>query len=170
MAVLRNNHIFTFGEVFKTSLTSSNSFNVCFAILLTLLTLCCIWLTIQKAHGTPTNSNTRVSSKVIEMRARGHIPQIHTPSNLFGNVGVAMLSTNFCQEPASSYSLPVYYSSIASFSCVHIYIFSLCCFQLLLLYIPSSPHSSIKFSTSVSLQFARYWADDSCYSCIFTVF
>ena len=101
MAVLRNNHIFAFGKVFKTSLTSSNSFNVCFAILLTLLTLCYTWLTIQKAHGTPTNSNARVSSKVIEMRARGHIPRIHTPSNLFGNVGVAMLSTNFCQEPAN---------------------------------------------------------------------
>ena len=34
MAVTRNGHIFAFGEVFETSLTSWNSFNVHFAILL----------------------------------------------------------------------------------------------------------------------------------------
>ena len=41
MAVLSNDHILTFGEVFEISLTSSNSFNIRFAILLTLLTLRC---------------------------------------------------------------------------------------------------------------------------------
>ena len=29
--IMRNDHILTFGEVFETSLTSSNSFHVCFA-------------------------------------------------------------------------------------------------------------------------------------------
>ena len=39
IAVSRNGHILTFGEVFKTLLTSWNSFNVPFAILLTLLNM-----------------------------------------------------------------------------------------------------------------------------------
>ena len=47
MAVLRNDHILTFGAVFETLLTSLNSFNVLFTIL-TLLTLCCTWPTIPK--------------------------------------------------------------------------------------------------------------------------
>ena len=41
MAVLRNDHIFMFSEVFKTLLTSSKLFQCTVAILLTLLTLCC---------------------------------------------------------------------------------------------------------------------------------
>ena len=63
LAVLRNDHILVFGEVFQTLLTSWNSFNVCFVI------FCCTWLSIPKAHATPTNSNVRVlpvGSKVIE--------------------------------------------------------------------------------------------------------
>ena len=36
-----------------------------------MLTLCCTWPTISKAHATPTNSNARVSSKVIEIRMWG---------------------------------------------------------------------------------------------------
>ena len=51
MAILRNDYILAFGEVFETSLTSSNSFNVCFAILLTLLILCCTWSTKSMCHG-----------------------------------------------------------------------------------------------------------------------
>ena len=59
VAVLRNDHILAFGEVFVTSLTSSNSFNVRFAIL-TLLTLCCTWPTVSKTCAMPTNSNAHV--------------------------------------------------------------------------------------------------------------
>ena len=44
MAILRNAHILMFIGVW--SLT--HSFNIHFAILLTLLTLCCIWLTVPK--------------------------------------------------------------------------------------------------------------------------
>ena len=44
VAVSRNNHILVFCEVFKTSLTFQNSFNICFVILLTLChTCCCTW-------------------------------------------------------------------------------------------------------------------------------
>ena len=52
MAILRKNRILAFGEVFETSLNSSNSFNVHFAVLLT-----CTWLNIPVAHAMPTNSN-----------------------------------------------------------------------------------------------------------------
>ena len=72
MAVLRNDHIFAFGWLFKTSLTFSM-----YAVF-TLLTLYCTWPIVPKACGTP-NRNARVSSKVIEMRSR-HTLQIHTPS------------------------------------------------------------------------------------------
>ena len=61
MAILKNNH------TLLTSLTSLNSFNIPFAILLTLFTHCYTWLTILKAHATPTNSIAHVCSKVIEM-------------------------------------------------------------------------------------------------------
>ena len=64
MAVSRNDPTFVFGEVFKTSLTSRNSCNVRFAIL---LTLGCTWPTILKACATPTNSNAHVTS-----RFKGH--------------------------------------------------------------------------------------------------
>ena len=84
MAVSRNDHILMFGEVFKTSLTSWNSFNVWFAIL---LTLCYTWPTIPKPSATPTkyytNSNAHmwpVSSVVIEVYER-HTLRIHTPSS-----------------------------------------------------------------------------------------
>ena len=50
IAVLRNDHILAFIEVFETSLTSSNFFNVCFAILLTLLILCYTWSTKSMCH------------------------------------------------------------------------------------------------------------------------
>ena len=57
MAVSRNDHILTFRVVFKALLTSWNSFNVLFAILLTLLNMAdrpntCV---------TPTNSNAHVT-------------------------------------------------------------------------------------------------------------
>ena len=57
MAVSRNDHILTFREVFKALLTSWNSFNVLFPILLTLLNMAdrpntCV---------TPTNSNAHVT-------------------------------------------------------------------------------------------------------------
>ena len=52
MAILRNNRILAFGEVFETSLNSSISFNVHFAVLLT-----CTWLNVPVAHATPTNSS-----------------------------------------------------------------------------------------------------------------
>ena len=45
MGHLENDHILAFGEVFETSLTSWNSFNVCFAIL---HTVCCTWPAAQK--------------------------------------------------------------------------------------------------------------------------
>ena len=63
----------------QTLLTSWNSFIVRFAIL---LTVCCTWLTVPKAHATPTNSNAHVSpvsSKVIEMHMK-HTLRICTPS------------------------------------------------------------------------------------------
>ena len=60
MAVLRNDHILTFSEVFEILFTSSNSLNLSCAVL-TLLTLCCTWQTIPKAHATLTNSNAYVS-------------------------------------------------------------------------------------------------------------
>ena len=49
MDVLKNDHILGFSEMLKTSLTSWNSFNVCFAIL---FTLGCTWPTIPKAYAT----------------------------------------------------------------------------------------------------------------------
>ena len=62
MAISRNHHIFAFGEVFETSLTS---FNISFAILLTIITI------VPKAQAMLTNSNNAhvlpVGSKVIEM-------------------------------------------------------------------------------------------------------
>ena len=72
-----HNHIHMFSEVFETSLTSWNSFHVRFAIILT------PWLTVLKAHATPTNINAHVSRvgwKVIEMHAR-HTLWICTPSS-----------------------------------------------------------------------------------------
>ena len=57
VAISRNDHILVFGEVFKTSVTSMNFYNVCFAIL---LALCCTWPTVPKALATPTNSNAHV--------------------------------------------------------------------------------------------------------------
>ena len=60
MAVLRNDHILTFSEVFEILFTSSNSLNLSCAVL-TLLTLCCTWQTIPKADATLTNSNAYVS-------------------------------------------------------------------------------------------------------------
>ena len=59
MAVSGNDHIRAFGEMFETSLTSWNSINVRFAILLKLailfkLALCCKWPTVPKARATPT--------------------------------------------------------------------------------------------------------------------
>ena len=68
--------------MFKTLLTSWNSFNVHFAIF---FTLCCIWQTVPKACVTPTNSNAHtspVSSKVIDAR---HTLQIRTPSIVCNN-------------------------------------------------------------------------------------
>ena len=47
---LRNDHIITFGEVFEKSLTSWKSFNIHFATLLALLTLCI-------AHGRPSQKH-----------------------------------------------------------------------------------------------------------------
>ena len=58
MTISKNDHILAFGEVFETSLTSWNSFIICFA---TLLTLCCTWLTMSKVHAMPTNSNANMS-------------------------------------------------------------------------------------------------------------
>ena len=43
LAILRNNHILMFSEVFETVFTFWNSFKVCFTIL---LTLCCTWSTV----------------------------------------------------------------------------------------------------------------------------
>ena len=90
MAVSRSDHILTFGEVFKTSLTSWNSFNVHFAIL---LTLCCT--TILKAHATPTNSNAHVSpvgSKVIDMCVR-HTLRICIPSHVIWTINIQQRRT-----------------------------------------------------------------------------
>ena len=61
VAVLSNDHILAFGEVFETSLTSSNSFSVCFAIFLILLTLHCMWPTVPNARPIPTNSGSYVN-------------------------------------------------------------------------------------------------------------
>ena len=69
MVISRNNRILVFGEVFKTSLTSWNSFNIRFAIL---LTLCCTWRPSQK-HVPRLLTNAHVQpagSKVIEMCMR----------------------------------------------------------------------------------------------------
>ena len=80
MAVSRNDHILVFGKVFKTSLTSWNSFNIYFAIL---LTLCCTLLTVPKVRDMPINSNAQVSpvsSKVIEMCVRHTLQICITPS------------------------------------------------------------------------------------------
>ena len=44
-------------------MTVAHFLDVCFTILLTLLTLCYTWLTIPKAHATPTNSNVHVGSQ-----------------------------------------------------------------------------------------------------------
>ena len=77
MDVLKNDHILGFSEMLKTSLTSWNSFNVCFAIL---LTLGCTWPTVPKAYAMPTNSNAQmspVSSKVNKMHLR-HTVNIYT--------------------------------------------------------------------------------------------
>ena len=78
MAVLRNNHILAFDEVLETLLTCSNS---CYAILLTLLTLGCTWLTIPKARTTPTNSycNAHVGLRVIEIHVcEGYTVNMYT--------------------------------------------------------------------------------------------
>ena len=78
MAVSINDHILAFGEVFEPRSLPSNSFNVRFAVFLTLRYT---WPTFPKACATPTNSNTHVSpvgSKVIDMRARGiHCKYVH---------------------------------------------------------------------------------------------
>ena len=50
VAVLSNDHILAFGELFETSFTSSNFFSVCFAIFLILLILRCMWPTVPKTH------------------------------------------------------------------------------------------------------------------------
>ena len=67
LAILRNDHILMFGEVFETVFTFWNSFNMCFTIL---LTLSLHMVDRLKACAMPTNSNAHVSpvgSKVIEM-------------------------------------------------------------------------------------------------------
>ena len=90
MDVLKNDHILGFSEMLKTSLTSWDSFNVCFAIL---LTLGCIWPTVPKAYAMPTNSNAQmspVSSKVNKMCLR-HTLRIYTPSILYYFVFVCMV-------------------------------------------------------------------------------
>ena len=84
VAVSRNDHILAFGEVFETSLTFWNSFNVRFAILLTLChTYCCTWPTVPKALATPTNSNAHVSpvgSKVMRCARGIHCEYVHLVS------------------------------------------------------------------------------------------
>ena len=84
VAILRNDHILAFGEVFEISLTfwdSLKSFSICFAILPTLChTYCCTWPTVTKALATPTNSNAHVSpvgSKVIGCARGIHCEYIH---------------------------------------------------------------------------------------------
>ena len=78
VAILRNDHILTFGQVFETSLTSLNSFNVCFAVL-TLLTPCCTWLTIVKAHATLTNSNAHISvQKLLRCKSEAYTTNMYT--------------------------------------------------------------------------------------------
>ena len=78
---LRNDHILALGEVFKTSLTFWNSFNIRFAILLTLChTCCCTWPTIPNALATPTNSNAHVSpngSKIMRCTQGIHCKYVH---------------------------------------------------------------------------------------------
>ena len=81
VAVSRNDDILALGEVFETSLTFWNSFNIHFAILLTLFhTCCCTWLTVPKALATPTKSNAHVSlsvQKVMRCTRGIHCKYIH---------------------------------------------------------------------------------------------
>ena len=80
VAISRNDHILVFGEVFETSLTFWNSFNIRFAILLTLChTYCYTWPTVTKALAMPTNSNAHVSpgSKVMRCTRGIHCKYIH---------------------------------------------------------------------------------------------
>ena len=88
---------------FETAFTSSKSFNICFAILLTFHTS---WPTIPIAHATPTySSNAHVGSKVIEMCVRLTL-QISKPS--FMSSPVTMLLLDFChliQRCTSDYIL-----------------------------------------------------------------
>ena len=58
----------SFFLVFKTLLTYLDSFNICFAIL---LTLCCTWPTVPKACATPTNSYVHVSVQRLLRCAQG---------------------------------------------------------------------------------------------------
>ena len=62
MAVLRNEHILAFGEVFETSLTSSNSSNLCFAVLT---------LYLHMADRPKSMCCPCVGSKIIEMHVQG---------------------------------------------------------------------------------------------------
>ena len=67
VAVSRNDHILAFGEVFETSLTFWNSFNIHFAILLS-----------TKPLAMPTNSNAHVSPVGLKvMRHVLHCEYIH---------------------------------------------------------------------------------------------
>ena len=63
MAILRNDHRVVVFEPNSLPQTLST-----YIALLTLLTLCCTWLTVSKPRTTPTNSNAHVGSMVIEMR------------------------------------------------------------------------------------------------------
>ena len=62
---------------FETVVTSSNSFNIHFAIPSHFIH--CMWLGVSKARATSINNNKCVGSKVIEMHMR-HTLQIHKPS------------------------------------------------------------------------------------------
>ena len=73
MAVSKNDHILSFGEVFKTSLPGTLS-------MYGLPSLCCTWPTVPKVRATPTNSNAHmlpVGSKVIEMHTSIHCEYAH---------------------------------------------------------------------------------------------
>ena len=70
--------------MFDHSLPLTNSFNVHFAILLTLFTLCCTWPTVPKACATPTNTNAHMSVQRLLSCARvTHCEYVHLVSVVF---------------------------------------------------------------------------------------
>ena len=78
VAILRNDNILTFGQMFEMFLTSLNSFNVHSAIL-TLVTLCYTWPAVAQAHATPTNSNAHESiQKLLRCASEAYTTNTYT--------------------------------------------------------------------------------------------